>query len=91
MARAVRAIVLVAMSIFAVTILLLLGSGAVQPVGEEVKDFGTNLDAVNGESTIDSVYDAVFIYVPLMLIGGIILFGSALILFRERFTGRRRI
>lgn len=89
MARAIRAVVLVAMTIFAVAILLLLGTAAIQPVGEDIKDIGDNLDTVNGATTIDSVYDAVFIYVPLMLIGGIVVFGSALILFRERFTGRR--
>lgn len=89
MARAVRAIVLVAMTIFATGILLLLGSGSVQPVGEQVKDTGSNLGTVGGVSIINSVYDSVFIYVPLMLIGGILVFGTALILFRERFTGRR--
>lgn len=89
MAGTVRAVVLVAMMIFLAWVYFIVAGAAVDGVGEEIKSQGDNLDVVDGESTIDSVYDSVFKWVPMTFIFGFIVIGAGFVLFRERFVGRR--
>lgn len=65
----VRAIITFVLAVAIGIMTIWLGSVAVQPVGEHIKDNYDTSD-VNGPSTIDEVYDSVFMWGPVVFVGG---------------------
>lgn len=59
----------------------------IEGVGEEVKTFDT-VDT-QGQDTIDDIYTAVFVRIPLVLIFGMGLWGVVWYIRRQRLIGRR--
>lgn len=82
-----RGVVVVLIAVFTAALALFVAGATIAPVGDHVIEHA-DTSAIDGESTIQSLYDTVFIWVPLVLIGGMALWAVAWYLRRERFVGR---
>lgn len=80
-----RAVVVLVVVLFSLAMVQLFASAAVEPVGEEVKDWVPD----KYDSTINSVYDAVFKWSILIFGGGMMVWALRWYIRRERFVGRR--
>jgi hypothetical protein len=72
--------------IFVLGIVVLVGTATVEPVGEFAKD-RDSIDSINGSDKIDTTYDVVFKWMPLMVMGGFGVWAGAWYLRRERRPG----
>jgi hypothetical protein len=87
----VRGVVVVVFTIFLMLLGVMLGTAVLEPLGQTVGEFDSiNEGPLNGDSVIDDVYGVVLTYSPLIVIGGIILWGFRWYLRQERFVGGRR-
>lgn len=78
-----RGVVTIVLVMFTLAIVLLVGVAALEPVGEFAKD-RDSIDTVNGSDKIDTTYDVVFKWMPLMLLAGFGVWGVAWYIRRER-------
>lgn len=84
----VRGIAAVVTTIVVTGIVLLAFAPVVEDIGETVKTYDSiDEGSLEGTQTINKTYDALFIYIPLILIGGSVL-GAAVFYYR-RETARR--
>lgn len=81
--------VLAALFVLFVTILIMfVAIPSVEGVGETVKTYGSIDQEMDGTGMINDIYKAVFQWVPLLMVGGFLVYGIAWYLHQERFTGR---
>lgn len=76
------------LAIFAMTFFVMLAPAAMEPVGETAKDTG-DLGVINGNSIIDSYYQAFFKQIPLVFLGGFFMYGIVWYVRREASIQRR--
>lgn len=83
-----RGVVVFFITLFAVVTMMLVGPPLLEGVGEEVKGY----DAVDqqGVDTINDLYTAVFVWIPMILVAGFGVWGVAWYIRRNRVIGRRR-
>lgn len=81
----IRGVTIVILTIFTAAIYMLIAGPVMEGVGGTVTDH--DVSNVEGESTIEAMYAAMFQWVPLVLIAGMILYGIAWMLREERYTG----
>jgi hypothetical protein len=87
----VRGVVVVVFTIFLMLLGVMLGTAVLEPLGSTVGEFDSiNNGPLDGDGVIDDVYGVVLTYSPLIVIGGIILWGFRWYLRQERFVGGRR-
>lgn len=86
----VRGVVVVIFTILLVGVGLLVGVSVIEPLADEVKGFDSIDDGpLEGTSIIDDVQRVVFEYMPLIVIGGIVLWAFRWYLRQERFVRGR--
>lgn len=78
-----RGAVVVLVVVFTLGVALLVGVAALEPIGEFAKD-RDSVDSINGSEKIDTTYDVVFKWMPLMFVSGFGIWGVAWYLRRER-------
>lgn len=82
---AVRAVVTVLITMLTVMGVLLVGGPVLEDIGSSVGQYDSiNNGPMDGDGMIQGIYDAILIYMPLIVIGGIILFAVVYIFRRER-------
>lgn len=72
--------------IFTLGVVMIVGVAALESVGEHAKQ-RESLDSINGTEKINTTYDVVFKWMPLLFIGGFGVWGVAWYLRRERRPG----
>lgn len=82
-----RGVVTFFMVTFVVVVMMLVGPPVLEGVGEEVKDHPT-VDQ-QGQDTIDDLYTAVFVWIPMVLVFGFGTWGIAWYIRRNRVVGRQ--
>lgn len=86
----VRAAVAVLLTIFTVMVVLLVGAPVLEDIGSVVGGYDSiDNGPMDGSGMIDNIYDAILVYMPLITIGGIILFAIVYTFRRERIGGGR--
>lgn len=81
----VRGVVVVVTVFFAVAVVTFVGGAAIEPVGEHIKTYDEiDENGLSGTSVINDVYQSVFVWAPLIVMGGISLVGLVFYLRRER-------
>lgn len=86
----VRGVVVVFFTIFLVAIGLLVGTAVIEPLADHVETYDSiDEGELEGTSIIDGVKTTIFEHMPLVVIGGIILWAFRWYLRRERFVGGR--
>lgn len=82
-----RGLVVFFMTVFVVVVMMLVAPPAIEGVGEEVKQF----DSVDqqGVDTIDDMYKAVFVWIPMVFVFGFGVWGVAWYIRENRVIGRR--
>lgn len=80
-----RAVIVLIIVIFSLAMVQLFASAAVEPVGEEVKEWVPE----SYHSVINDVYDVVFKWSILIFGGGMMVWALRWYIRRERFVGRR--
>lgn len=86
----VRGVIVVIFTIFLMIVGLLVATAAIEPIGDQAEKFDSIDDGpLDGTNIIDDVKTSVFEYMPLIVIGGIILWAFRWYLRRERFIGGR--
>jgi hypothetical protein len=84
-----RSVIVVLFTIFLVLIGLLVGVSLLEPLASSVNEFDSVNEEFDGSGIIDNVLDAVLVYMPLIVIGGILLWAVRWVLRRERVVNRR--
>lgn len=86
-----RGVVVVIMTIFVVMLALFVSVATIEPLGEHVKGYDSiDEGALEGTSVVNSVYDGVFKWLPLITIGGMFVWGLRWYIRKERRRGRVR-
>jgi hypothetical protein len=67
----------------------LVGIPAIEGVGENVKDYDSVNSEFDGTGMINNIYKSVFQWVPLIFLGGMMLWAVLWYFQRERFAGYR--
>lgn len=84
-----KGVVIVLMTIFLMVGYFLVGVPAIEGVGESIKDQPKINSVMDGTGIIDSMYRALFQWIPLVFVGGMMVWAVAWYLRQESFTGRR--
>lgn len=81
----VRAVAVVLLVFFTVAITTFVAGVAVEPLGEHIKSYDTiDEGELNGTQVINDTYDALFKWSPLIVMGGMTLWGVVWYVRRER-------
>lgn len=84
-----RGVVVVILVIFTAMLVLFVSTAAVEPIGEHFKTYDSiDEGPLEGTSVINSVYDVLFKWVPMIFVFGMITWGVAWALRSEAFVGR---
>lgn len=88
----VRGVAAVLATIIVMAVVLLAFPPVIEGIGEEVKTFDSIDDgSMDGTSWINQTYDAIFVWVPLVAIGGMVLAAVVYYWRKEQARGVRRI
>ena len=90
-----RGVVVVIVTIFAAMGMVFVGGVAIEPVGELVTgdSSASDIDAakeVGADGVVQTYREMILVGAPLVLIGGMLVWGVAYYMRRERFVGGRR-
>ena len=86
----VRGVIVVFFTIFVVMLGLFVGIGMLEPLRDQVEKFDSiDEGELSGSEVNDDVFAVVFEYMPLIVIGGILLWAFRWYMRQERFVGRR--
>ena len=80
--------IVVLLVVFSMVMYFMVGIPAIEGVGENVKQYDSIDESFDGSGIIDRIYKAVFMWVPLVFVGGMGVWAVAWYLNRERFSGR---
>ena len=81
-----RGLITLFFTVMAVVVLVgVVGIPMIEGIGESVKTYGT-IDTIDGESTIDNIYQALFVRVPLILVFGMFAWGCMWYIRRQQTT-----
>ena len=81
-----RGLITLFFTVLAVVVLVgVVGIPMIEGVGETVKSH-TVIDNIDGESTIDNIYQAMFVRVPLILVFGMFAWGCIWYIRRQQTT-----
>lgn len=84
-----RGVVVVVLTVFTALLVMFVGVTAVEPMGEHIKTYDTiDEGPLEGTSVINSVYDALFKWVPMIFVFGMVAWGVAWALRSESYAGR---
>lgn len=84
--RAVATVIMIALLMIAY---FLVGIPAIEGIGEPVKEYDSVDAEFDGSGIIDNIYQSVFLWVPLIFLGGMMIWAVLWYLQRERFAGIR--
>lgn len=84
----VRAVVTVLITMFAIMAVLLAGGPVLEDIGQEIGSYDSiDNGPMEGSTMIDQLFNVVMVWMPLIVIGGIILF-AVVFTFRKERVGR---
>lgn len=84
-----RGIIVLVVALFGISAYMLVAPATMQPVADSVTSSGGDMSEVNGGSTIQTMQEVMFQWVPLTFIAGFGIFAVAWYFRRELATGRR--
>lgn len=85
-----RGVVVVLITIFVAATAIFVAGAAVEPLGEHIKGYDSiDEGPLSGTSVIDTTYDVVFVYAPMIIVFGMLIWAVAWYVRKERFVGGR--